>query len=415
MVNGLEGRQSSLKMYPTFIEFNNKIPINEPVIVLDAGGTNLRSAVFHFDADKKPVVAKYRQTLMPGLKNEVSKDEFFNTIADSISDILHESERIGFVFSYPIEIFPNKDGRLVRFTKEIKAKEVEGQFIGENLMRVIRNRGFKNIKSVVLLNDTVASLLSGITSFQDRDFSGYIGFVLGTGMNACYIEKNSNIKPGISSGLPREGYQLINIEAGQYLKGPLSKIDKAFDARTLNPALSTYEKMFSGAYLGGLAHTVLGFAAADGLFSGKFTKDLYNLESLEPRDLDDYLYFPPENKKLADLVPGMSKEDKVTLYFLFDSLIERAAVLSSIVLAASAIKEGTGYNPCAPICMVADGSSFYKMKNFKTRVEYYLKGILLKHHIKAGAGSADRPDKVYHEIHAVEEAILKGAAAAALA
>ena len=317
MVNGLEGRQSSLKMYPTFIEFNNKIPKNKPVIVLDAGGTNLRSAVFYFDADKKPVVSKYRQTLMPGLRSEVSKDEFFNIIADSISDILHESERIGFVFSYPIEIFPNRDGRLVRFTKEIKAKEVEGQFIGENLMRVIRNRGFKNIKSVVLLNDTVASLLSGISSFQDREFSGYIGLVLGTGMNACYIEKNSNIKTDILSGLPRKGYQLINIEAGQYLKGPLSKIDEAFDAKTLNPALSTFEKMFSGAYLGGLAHTVLGFAAADGLFSGKFTKDLYNLENLNSWDLDDYLYFPPENKKIADLVSGMSEKDKVVYVLSF--------------------------------------------------------------------------------------------------
>ena len=136
MVNGLEGRQSSLKMFPTFIEFKKKIPKNKPVIVLDAGGTNLRSAVFYFDADKKPAITKYRQTLMPGLKNEVSREEFFNTIADSISDILNESENIGFVFSYPIEIFPNKDGKLIWFTKEIKAKEVEGQFIGENLFWV---------------------------------------------------------------------------------------------------------------------------------------------------------------------------------------------------------------------------------------------------------------------------------------
>jgi hexokinase len=282
-------------------------------------------------------------------------------------------------------------------------------------MRVIRKRGFKNIKSVVLLNDTVASLLSGISSFQDREFSGYIGLVLGTGMNACYIEKNSNIKGDILSGLPREGYQLINIEAGQYLKGPLSKIDKIFDAKTLNPALSTFEKMFSGAYLGGLAHTVLGIAAAAGLFSEKFTKDLHNLESLNSRDLDDYLYFPPENKKLADLVPGMSEKDKVVMYYLFDSLVERAAMLTSIVLSASAIKEGTGYNPCAPICIVAEGSSFHKMKNFKVRVEHYLNAILSKYRIKAGVEFTDCQNPIYYEIHAVEEATLKGAAAAALA
>ena len=62
MAEGLEGRESSLKMFPTFIEYRKKIPKNKPVIVLDAGGTNLRSAVFYFDAGKKPVFAKYRQT-----------------------------------------------------------------------------------------------------------------------------------------------------------------------------------------------------------------------------------------------------------------------------------------------------------------------------------------------------------------
>ncbi len=417
MTDGLEGRESSLKMLPTFIEYRKKIPKGKPVIVLDAGGTNLRSAVFYFNAGNKPAFAKYRQALMPGLKNEVSKEVFFNTIVDSISDILHESDKIGFVFSYPIEIFPNRDGRLIRFTKEIKAKEIEGQFIGENLMRVIRGRGFKNIKSIVLLNDTVASLLSGISSFQEREFAGYVGFVLGTGMNACYIEKNSNIKSRMATDLPQGGLQLINIEAGQYLKGPLGELDEVFDGKTLNPALSTFEKMFSGAYLGGLAHTVLERASSDGLFSEKFTGDLTKLESLNSWDLDDYLYFPPENEKLAGLVPGMSEVDKVSLYFLFDSLVERAAVLSSIVLAASAIKEDTGYNPCTPICIIADGSSFYKMKNFKTRVEYYLEGILSKHRTGTGTDNSTYLDQgdLYHELHAVEEAILKGAAAAALA
>lgn len=414
MVNGLEDRQSSLKMFPTFIEVKKKIIKSEPVIVLDAGGTNLRSAVFYFDADKKPVITRYRQTLMPGLKNEVSKEEFFNTIADSISDILHESQKIGFVFSYPIEIFPNKDGKLIWFTKEIKAKEVEGEFIGENLLRTIRNRGYKNIKSIVLLNDTVASLLSGISAFQDREYSSYVGFVLGTGMNACYVEKNANIKHPEIKGLLRENSQLINIEAGQYLKGPYGKIDLEFNKQTHDSSFAAYEKMFSGAYLGGLAQTVLKYAARDGLFSDRFTGNLYSLKNLESRDIDDYLNYPPENKKLADLIPGMSEEDKVSLYFLFDSLIERAAVLSSIILAASAIKEDTGHNPCAPICMVADGSSFYKMKNFKTRVEYYLNKILSKHHFTTGAESSGHPDEIYYEIHAVEEAILKGAAAAAL-
>ncbi|MCX6346647.1 MAG: hexokinase, partial [Actinobacteria bacterium] len=48
MQNGLAGTESSLKMLPTFIQFRNKISLNKPVIVIDAGGTNFRSAVISF-------------------------------------------------------------------------------------------------------------------------------------------------------------------------------------------------------------------------------------------------------------------------------------------------------------------------------------------------------------------------------
>jgi len=83
---------------------------------------------------------------------------------------------------------------LIRFNKEVKAKEAKGEFIVENLLQTIKNRGYSGDKKVVVLNDTVTSLLSGISSFQDREFESYIGFILGTVLNACYIEKNKNIK-----------------------------------------------------------------------------------------------------------------------------------------------------------------------------------------------------------------------------
>jgi len=40
MEKGLAGEESSLNMIPTYIEADKEIPVNEPVIVLDAGGTN---------------------------------------------------------------------------------------------------------------------------------------------------------------------------------------------------------------------------------------------------------------------------------------------------------------------------------------------------------------------------------------
>ena len=224
MKRGLSGKQSSLKCYPTYIDFKKTLPKNKPVIVLDAGGTNLRSAIVHFDEKNTPVISKLKRCSMPGIKKELDLEEFFHSIAMSIDHVLDDSKDIGFVFSYAIEMYPDKDGKLDHWTKEIKAKEVVGQFIGKNLISAINKiKNSKISKKIVLLNDTVASLLSGISAFQDRTFESYAGFILGTGMNAAYIEKNSNIKKVMEEGFDADGYQIINLEAGNYYPGPLGK------------------------------------------------------------------------------------------------------------------------------------------------------------------------------------------------
>ena len=193
MKRGLEGQDSSLKMFPSFIPPSEEIPLNKPVIVIDAGGTNLRTAIVIFEKGNVPVIKEYRHHIMPGFKEEASREDFFKVIANNIKDFLDKSENIGFVFSYQMKMYPDIDGRLVRFTKEIKAKEVEGELIGKNLLLAIKKLGLNYDKKVVLLNDTVASLLAGVLVSANRKFESYIGLIFGTGLNACYLEKNKNI------------------------------------------------------------------------------------------------------------------------------------------------------------------------------------------------------------------------------
>jgi hexokinase len=401
MKNGLEGKESSLQMFPTFIEYCGTVPEEEPVIVLDAGGTNLRSALLTFDKEKKPLVKNFKITSMPGLNHEVTKDNFFETIVSSIKDILGSSDKIGFVFSYPVKMFPDKDGILLRFTKEIKAREVEGQLIGKNLIDMIKKHGFSS-KRIVILNDTVASLLAGISEFYERQFDSFIGLILGTGMNASYIEKNSEIIKGDISGLNPDGYQIINIEAGNFGKGPRGEIDLKFDSKTLEPGSGSFEKMFSGAYLGGLAEEVLRFALRDGVFSKNFSENFNNSFVIESKYIDGYLYFPPKDFKMLKLLEKMDDSDRIKLYYLFDNLIERAALLVSVVLASAILKSNKGIDPCHPVCITAEGSSFYKMKNFQSRVDSYMQRIL------------GERKTYYYEINRVENAVLCGAATAGL-
>ena len=50
MSAGLAGAASSLAMIPSYISLGRPVPVGKPVIVLDAGGTNLRICVVAFDA-----------------------------------------------------------------------------------------------------------------------------------------------------------------------------------------------------------------------------------------------------------------------------------------------------------------------------------------------------------------------------
>ena len=53
MTAGLGDTPKSLKMLPAYLGVDKPVPSEKPIIVLDAGGTNLRVAVVWFDAAGK--------------------------------------------------------------------------------------------------------------------------------------------------------------------------------------------------------------------------------------------------------------------------------------------------------------------------------------------------------------------------
>ena len=189
MLKGLEGSESSLRMIPTYIEADNQFLTGVPVVAIDAGGTNFRAALVKFNFQGKLEVTNMMNAKMPGLEGEISKTEFFQTIAGYVKALAHESDKIGFCFSYPTEILPNKDGKLIHFCKEVQAPGVVGQLIGKNLLEAL---GMPE-KQIVILNDTVATLLAGKSASLRHDYDSFIGYILGTGTNTCYIENNLNI------------------------------------------------------------------------------------------------------------------------------------------------------------------------------------------------------------------------------
>ena len=401
MEAGLGGKESSLAMIPTYIETGKKTPADEPVIVIDAGGTNFRAAVVRFDKQGKAVIKNLRKKGMPGVEKEVSDNEFFDVLAGYIKDIAGQSKKVGFCFSYSCEITPDKDGKLLAFTKEIKAPQVVGQMIGENLKVALERAGLDANRRIVILNDTVTTLLAGIAEAGDKQYDSFIGFILGTGTNTCYIEQNRNINK--VQGLSADKEMIINVESGGFDKAPRGGIDERFDKSTRNPDKQKLEKMMSGAYLGPLCMDVIRSALEEGLFSSVAAEKLRAITQLDTKQISDYLAEP----SAACSLPGealfkASNYDKALMEALVEAMVERAAKLAAINLSAVVLKSDKGKNADKPLCIVAEGTTFYSVPGLREKVNEYLQEFLV--------GQKGR----YYQIVQVENATLIGAAIAGL-
>ncbi len=402
MGRGLAGETSSLAMIPSYIPPPGQPPRNRTVLAVDAGGTHFRTALIRFDTDSVPHV-EYRTThAMPGAEGELSREEFFNRIADYLQPVIGESDRLAFCFSYPALIGRDRDGTLLYWTKEIRAPQVVGEKILANLEFALRRRRLPCPAHGLLLNDTVAALLAGCTAMGFAPYTSYVGFILGTGTNTAYIERNAAIRK--ESGLPPDGSMAINCEAANFNRIPRGDIDLAFDADTALPGKYVLEKMISGAYLGGLCHRILKTAAQEGVLGEQAARDLEARKTYEPKQIGAMFSGLPagETREAGeDPQAHWPGEDRRTARDVVSAVVERAALITAVNMAAPIVKPVREGRRPERVCVSADGSVYFKLPTFRERAERHLTAIL-------------DPLSISHEVVHVEEATLIGTAVAGL-
>jgi hexokinase len=249
------------------------------------------------------------------------------------------------------------------------------------------------------MNDTVSTLLAGQAATAGREFDTYLGFILGTGTNVCYIEQNKNITK--TQGLDAKGNQIINIESGNFNLMPRTDIDIAFDNTTKLPGRYTFEKMIAGGYFGGLCTTALKTAAAEEVFSAESTVRMKAMGDLTSEEVNKFVcgIDLPSNVLSTVLV---TKEDKDAACEIINTLIQRAAKLVAASMAAVILKTGKAKSADKPILMTIEGTTFYKLLNFRVMFESFLQGFL----------SGD--NRRYYEIVEVPNSSLIGAGIAAI-
>ena len=353
MEKGLKGEASSLRMIPAYVGVNGKIPQGSKAAVLDAGGTNFRSAIVSIP----PQIEDKKNQSMPGAKADVTEDEFYAAFATELKRVAPKAtvKKFGWCFSYNCDVTPELDAKLNCWTKGIKAPAIVGQYVGKELLK--RMGGGE----IAIVNDTVATLLAAKATEGDKTYSSYLGFILGTGTNTAYVEKNRNITK--LTGLDPEGSMIINAESGSFDKLTQSAFDAAMDAKTMDPGHNPLEKMIAGGYLGGVGLEVYKLAAKAGMFSEKAAKAIVGLGSLETMDFDNFCAaFRKEGRENPLDAIFADADDAKMARRLGIPVFERAAVLTAIHLAAFCIKSGEGADPSAPIAINADGSTYYKTR-----------------------------------------------------
>ena len=360
MWQGLRGQKSSMAMIPTYLSNDGLVAPGSAAVVIDAGGTNFRSALLCFEENGYRVEGLKKQP-MPGIGQPCTWDEFVGFVADNIEPFMSKADVIGFCFSYSAEIMPDMDGRVNRIDKEVVVKGSEGKMIGASLSKELARRGYPG-KRVVVLNDTVAVLLGGAASVDKSAYSGFIGQVSGTGTNTCATVSYGDIE---KIRLRGQGSMIINLESGQYNGFKRGDFDLALDAASNNPGQKQMEKLTAGVYLGQLTKLMLIAAAEEGMLSPEGAEKVRALGNIDSAVIDAWA-----SGEGYENIGSDEKDQELAREFSL-AVFERSARCMCTNLVALAMLMDAGRHK--PVCVLAEGSLVQRGRHYRPVLERLLR------------------------------------------
>ncbi|CAI0435739.1 unnamed protein product [Linum tenue] len=260
---------------------------------LDLGGTNFRVLRVQLGGKEERVIAtESEQVSIPKELMSGTSEQLFDFIANGLATFAeveggnfrlpHGRQReIGFTFSFPVMQTSIDSGILMKWTKGFSVSGTAGRDVVACLNEAMERQAL-DMRVSALVNDTVGALAGA--RYWDDDVM--VAVILGTGTNACYVERTDAI-PRLHGTMSASGMTIINTEWGAFSNGiPLTVFDKDMDAASINPGEQIFEKTISGMYLGEIARRVLLKMAEEGdLFGRRFPEKLTTPFSLRTPDL----------------------------------------------------------------------------------------------------------------------------------
>jgi len=267
---------------------------------------------------------------------------------------------LGFTFSFPCSQEGLTVARLATWTKGFKCAGVEGHDVVQLLQEAIARRGDIHIDVMAVLNDTTGTLMACAW----KNPSCRIGLIIGTGSNACYVEKLDNV--GTWDGDHDNPQQVvINTEWGAFgdngcLEFIRTEYDHAIDANSINPGRQLFEKMISGMYMGEVTRLVLAQLTEEGLlFDGMGPEMLFEpgqfftkyVSEIESDKKGEYNCCRQVLEELGQEDP--TDEDCANVRFVCEAVSTRAAQIAAAGVATLLNKMGRSH-----VTVAVDGSVY---------------------------------------------------------
>ena len=348
MEAGLAGGKSSLGLYPAYVDAHAEPKCGESVLVLDAGGTNLRAARMRREPDGRMVTEALRKSPMPGTRGEISAEEMFAAMAREAAAVGEGCEKACIGFSYPCEVLPDRDGIMKLLTKELKVTGLVGSRVCAPLEEALKEF-IGGGRKWQLINDTVAALLCGAA--LGGEYRDTVGFILGTGTNcACSADTGKIKKVSLPADAGKD--MAVNLESGGYAFFPRGDADELLDKATDDVGNQWEEKAVSGAYLPELVRLTAGLAVEDGLLPGVSPEEWAGT-SLTMADVNELCL-----GRLPEALPGGSGVKGELLCDIARALCERAAKISAAVLGGAVNSRELAAGD--KVCIFYDGTTFEK-------------------------------------------------------
>ena len=342
---GLAHDDQEIACLPSYISVR-QVPQHGRALVMDFGGSNVRAALVslhegRLQIEKGPVAQAI--PLKRGVPLE--REKFLAHFCELIASFEPPQDLpLGYCFSYPAKSTPDGDASLLRWTKEVFVEDTVNRKMGRLLLdHLAEYQRPVRCSDVRVINDTVASLLAGLTV---SNADGHIGLIVGTGNNMAAVMEGARL-PKLAREHDWQGPLPVNLESGNFHPPHLTEYDDRLDASSENPGHQRLEKAVSGVYLANLLKMTYPESTIDVKLGSKaVVESAYQAQNHESK-----------TSRLAR------------------QILQRSAKLTAASL-AGLIHVLQDSHKCRSVCIAAEGALFWGDPHYKTTVESTLPSLL---------------------------------------